>query len=212
MFRARGLKSKEDWIGKWLERHMIGDENDWEGKWVWDNWHFKWSQKTQRWERGTSFLRVSWSLVLKLTKHKRCPLFAAFLLLCPPRLQSEELSRWWVSVIDGDYLHESDSLFLPFLCVLIVLSFFSERKTCKGPNHPKTKDSLNSSFLPTQNQTDSSFYKAPSCFVILMMIMIIMSPYAFIVLHAFQNTFTYTISFEFQNNSIKQEMQELLPC
>lgn len=79
LFGACRLKGKEDWRGRWLERDMIREENDWRGKWVWDNWYFKWSQKTQRRERGTSFPRVTWVLVLQLTKHKRCPLFTAFL-------------------------------------------------------------------------------------------------------------------------------------
>lgn len=72
LFGACELKGKEDWRGTWLERDMIREENDWRGKWVWDNWYFKWSQKTQRWERGTSFPRVTWCLVPQLTKHKRC--------------------------------------------------------------------------------------------------------------------------------------------
>lgn len=58
-----------------------GDGHDWRGKWVWDNWYLKWSPKTQRWESSTSFPRGTWSLVLQLTEHKRCPLFAACLLL-----------------------------------------------------------------------------------------------------------------------------------
>lgn len=73
----------------------------------------------------------------------------------------------------------------------------------KEPNYPKTRDSLNSSFLPLLNQIASPFYKALPCFVILMMIMIIMSPYTFRVPHAFQSTFTYIISLDFQNNYVK---------
>lgn len=141
LFGASERKGKEDWRGTWLERDMIGEENDWRGKWVWDNWYFKWSQKTERWERGTSFPRVTWSLVPHLTKHKRCALFTAFLSLCPPRLQSEEPSSWWVSVID-DYLQESDSLFLLFFCVfwLFKVFFFPEKeRRAKNLTAPKQR-------------------------------------------------------------------------
>lgn len=72
---------------------------------------------------------------------------------------------------------------------------------------PQNKEFFEPSFLPIPlNQIVLPLCRALWSFAILMMIMIIMSPVTFLVLHGFQSTCTYIISFDFQNNSRKQGM------
>lgn len=197
-WRAKKTGEETDWRGTWLEIKMIGEENEFETIGTWSG-----HRKLRKGRKAHHFPESLGSWFLANKTQKMTSLLPTSLSL-PTRLQSEELSGWWGSVIDGDYLQESDSLFLHFLCFdCLSFFFFSELRTYKELNHPKIKDSLNPSFLSHPKQIASPFYKALLCFVILIMIMIIMRPYTFIMLHAFQGTFTYLISFDFLNNYIK---------
>lgn len=178
---------------------MIREENDWRGKWVWDNWYFKWSQKTQRWEQGPSFPRVSWSLVPQLTKHKRYPSSLPSSLSLPTTAairRAERLmnfcNRW---LLAGEWL-SVPSFSVCFDCLRF---FFPRKKDMQRTQPPKNKGFFE---LPAPlNQIALPFCEALPSFVILMMIIIIMSRASFLVLHAFQSTYTYIIPFDFPNNS-----------
>lgn len=154
-----GQLGKEDWEGddwedmirgKWLER-----------KWVWDNWYFLLSQKTQRWERGTSFPRSHQSWFFSLNKAQK----DASLHCLPPLSahsmavirRAEHMSSAWQ--ITGRRVALCSFLFLCFDCLSFFFSF--KRKRAKNPANLKTRILWNSSFLSTPvTRLLSLFYKA----------------------------------------------------